>query len=117
MSNTILENILNVKDVLPKKQRILCNYLAINYERIGVMTVAELAKDAGVGTTTVLRLIQNLGFDSFPAFKRALVNANLLKNTSSYQSLKSGFSRSSKPENGVALRQVAEDGALSLIHI
>lgn len=111
MSNTILENILNVKDVLPKKQRILCNYLAINYERIGVMTVAELAKDAGVGTTTVIRLIQNLGFDSFPAFKRALVNANLLKNTSSYQSLKSGFSRSSKPENGVALRQVAEDGA------
>ena len=98
MSNTILENILNVKDVLPKKQRILFNYLAINYERIGVMTVAELAKDAGVGTTTVLRLIQNLGFDSFPAFKRALVNANLLKNTSSYHSLKSGFSRSSKPE-------------------
>ena len=91
MSNEILDTILNIKDVLPKKQRTLCNYLALNYEQIGVMTVAELAENAGVGTTTVMRLVQTLGFDSFSSFKRALVNASLLKNTTSYHSMKQGF--------------------------
>ena len=110
MSNTVLENILKIKDVLPKKQRALCNYLALNYKRIGVMTVAELAENAGVGTTTVMRLVQTLGFDSFADFKRALVNASLVKNTSSYHSMKQGFSRTAEPESGATLRQVAEDG-------
>lgn len=114
MSNAVLENIWQIKDVLPKKQRALCNYLALNYEQIGVMTVAELAKNAGVGNTTVMRLVQTLGFESFSSFKRALVNANLLKNTTSYQSMKQGFSNSPEDESGDSLRRVAEDGALVL---
>ena len=110
MSNAVLDQILKVKDVLPKKQRILCNYLALNYEQIGVMTVAELADNAGVGNTTVMRLVQTLGFDSFTTFKRALVNASLVKNTSSYHSLKQGFARSGQEEAGATLRQVISDG-------
>ena len=110
MSNAVLDNILQIKDVLPKKQRILCNYLALNYEQIGVMTVAELAQSAGVGNTTVMRLVQTLGFDSFSAFKRALVNANLLKNTSSYYSMKQGFSHVTEIQSGDTLRRVVEDG-------
>lgn len=110
MSNAVLDNILQIKDVLPKKQRILCNYLALNYEQIGVMTVAELAQNAGVGNTTVMRLVQTLGFDSFSAFKRALVNANLLKNTSSYHSMKQGFSNATEIQSGDTLRRVVEDG-------
>lgn len=54
MEKTLLDEIMTLKDVLPKKQRILCQYLALNYERVGVMTVAELARAAGVGTTTVM---------------------------------------------------------------
>ena len=60
MEKTLLDEIMTLKDVLPKKQRILCQYLALNYERVGVMTVAELARAAGVGTTTVMRLVQTL---------------------------------------------------------
>ena len=111
MSNAVLENILKIKDVLPKKQRILCNYLALNYEQVGVMTVAELAENAGVGNTTVMRLVQTLGFDSFSSFKRALVNANLLKNTTSYQFMKQGFSASDEAaESSDMLRRVVQDG-------
>ena len=51
MGNEVLEQIIKIKDAVPKKQRILCNYLALNYEKIGVMTVAELAENAGVGST------------------------------------------------------------------
>ncbi|MBQ5754936.1 MAG: MurR/RpiR family transcriptional regulator, partial [Oscillospiraceae bacterium] len=110
MSNAVLDQILKVKDVLPKKQRILCNYLALNYEQIGVMTVAELADNAGVGNTTVMRLVQTLGFDSFTTFKRALVNASLVKNTSSYHSLKQGFAQGAQEEPGATLHRVASDG-------
>ena len=98
MSNHLLDRILEIKETLPKKQRILCNYLALNHEQIGVMTVAELAKNAGVGTTTVMRLVQTMGFDSYTTFKRALVNASLVKNSSSYHSLKQGFAQSSARE-------------------
>ena len=36
----------------------------MNYEQVGVMTVAELAEAAGVGTTTVMRLVQTLDYPS-----------------------------------------------------
>lgn len=110
MKNAVLDRIIEIKDVLPKKQRILCNYLVLNYEQISLMTVAELAENAGVGTTTVMRLIQSLGFESFAAFKRALMEASLVQSTTSYGSLKQGFS--DKPgAPGSALHRVAEDGA------
>ena len=48
MGNEVLEQIIKIKDAVPKKQRILCNYLALNYEKIGVMTVAELAEKSGM---------------------------------------------------------------------
>ena len=55
MGNEVLEQIIKIKDAVPKKQRILCNYLALNYEKIGVMTVAELAEKRGVSMTAPLR--------------------------------------------------------------
>lgn len=35
MENNIIDKIIQIKDVLPKKQRMLCNYLAINYVDAG----------------------------------------------------------------------------------
>ena len=61
MGNEVLEQIIKIKDAVPKKQRILCNYLALNYEKIGVMTVAGWRKNAGVWEATVMRLVQLLG--------------------------------------------------------
>ena len=52
MQENIIDEIAKIKDVLPKKQQKLCHYLVMNYEQVGVMTVAELAEAAGVGTTT-----------------------------------------------------------------
>lgn len=110
MSNAVLDRIIEIKDVLPKKQRILCSYLALHYEEISLMTVAELAEKSGVGTTTVMRLVQTLGYESFPAFKRALVEASLLKNTTSYGSMKQGFSEGGGKGAGDTLHRVTEDG-------
>ncbi len=109
MKTTPLDEILKIKDVLPKKQRLLCNYLALNYEQIGVMTVAELAEKAGVGTTTVMRLVQTLGYQSFTAFKRELVQLALVRNTSSYRGLKQSFVSDKQTESSDTLRGVTAD--------
>ena len=101
MGNEVLEQIIKIKDAVPKKQRILCNYLALNYEKIGVMTVAELAENAGVGSTTVMRLVQLLGFDSYTTFKKALAQESLFENTTPYRSLRQEFSRTSRRRAGI----------------
>ena len=110
MEHTLLDDILRLKDILPKKQRILCQYLALNYEQISVMTVAELANKAGVGTTTVMRLIQTLGCDSFNTFKRELANLSLVQNATSYRGLKQSFVSSKKTESSDTFRSVMADG-------
>jgi DNA-binding MurR/RpiR family transcriptional regulator len=55
---------------LPKKQEQLCEYILKNHQDIGLLTVKELANNAGVGTTTVMRLIKDLGYDSFFDLKK-----------------------------------------------
>lgn len=110
MSETILDKIIKIKDAVPKKQRILCNYIVLNYEQMGIMTVAELAQNAGVGTTTVIRLMQSLGYESFGNFKRDIMNVALMRNTSSYRGLKQSFTGTAQNESSDTFRRVAADG-------
>lgn len=71
MTNTnILDHIVSKKDFLPKKQRLLCEFIVENYKSVGVLTVSDLADKAGVGTTTVMRVIKALGYESFNDFKK-----------------------------------------------
>ena len=70
------------------------------------MTSAELARAAGVGTTTVMRLVQTLGYDSFSAFKRTLADVVLLKNTSSYRGQKQSFVSTKETESSDTFRSV-----------
>jgi len=68
--NNILELILFKKDSLPKKQQTFCNYVIENYKDISLDSVSELAYKSGVGNTTVLRAVKNLGYKNFNAFKK-----------------------------------------------
>ena len=110
MPNNIIDEILQIKDVLPKKQQKLCNYLVMNYEQVGVMTVAELAQAAEVGTTTVMRLIQTLGRPSYSAFKKELLNSALMRTTTSYRRLKQSFKDSPQKEAEGTFNTVISDG-------
>lgn len=110
MAENILDEIIHIKDTLPKKQQKLCAYLALNDKQVGVMTVAELARAAGVGTTTVMRLIQTLGRPSFSAFKKELLDASLMRTTTSYLSLKETFHNGELEDEGGLFYRVANDG-------
>lgn len=105
----ILDAIAGIKDVLPKKQRQLCNYLLVNYSAIGMTTVAELAEKAGVGTTTVMRLIKALKYDTFNAFKKDLLSVIILRENSSYQSMKQVFGSSGSMNPTDSLSAVCEE--------
>ncbi|MFQ7586185.1 MAG: MurR/RpiR family transcriptional regulator, partial [[Clostridium] symbiosum] len=95
MENNILDTITQIKDVLPKKQRTLCNFIVLNYVEAGMMTVAELAERSGVGATTVMRLVKTLHYDSYSDFRRALLNVSLKNNASSYIGIKNSFQKAS----------------------
>lgn len=110
MKDGILEKLIQIRDSLPKKQRILCDYLLINYEKSGMMTVAELSQDAGVGSTTVMRFIEMLGYDSYSAFKRELINTALMKSNAPYQTLKQSLSEKTQTEGADTLQDIAADG-------
>lgn len=91
MEKNIVEEIIQIKDVLPKKQKALCNYLVLNYVDAGMMTVAELADHSGVGTTTVMRLVKTLHYENYGDFRRDLLSVSLKRNASSYIGVKKSF--------------------------
>lgn len=66
----ILDKIISLKENLPNKQKKLCDYVLQHHQDIELLTVKELAEKAEVGTTTVLRFVKLLGFDSFFDLKK-----------------------------------------------
>lgn len=57
---------------LPSAEKRVAHAFLANYPSIGLSTIAELATLAGTSAPTVLRFAARLGFDSYPAFQRAL---------------------------------------------
>ncbi len=110
----IIDEILAMRDVLPKKQKILCNYILLNHAKVGIMTVAELASNAGVGTTTVMRLLQVLKYDSFGAFKKDVLNNSIMQEGSSYRNKKQTFSKAVQGMRQSTLSNMTQDIARSI---
>ena len=99
----IINKIIQIKEKLPNKQRRLCNYIIENYQEIGLMTVKELAKRAKVGTTTVMRVLEVLDFDSFHDFKKELHKKTLELTT--WWHLKKSFSSPKRQDENHPQRQ------------
>jgi DNA-binding MurR/RpiR family transcriptional regulator len=68
----ILNAIISIKETLPKKQKKLCNYIIENYQSLGLLTVADLARSADVGTSTVMRVMKLLGYESYYDMRKDL---------------------------------------------
>ncbi|MFK4784937.1 MurR/RpiR family transcriptional regulator [Fusobacterium sp. MFO224] len=94
----IIEKIMEIKDVVPKKQKLLCDYIVLNYKDIGMMTASEVAETAGVATTTVMRFMKLLKFESYNDFKNAFLEYSLKNTMSSYGSIKENFKHIVKGE-------------------
>jgi len=73
----ILNNIVEIKDSLPKRQRQLCDYILKNHQSIGLTTVKELADNAEVGVSTVLRTINALGYENFNDLRKEVYDESI----------------------------------------
>lgn len=78
---TTINKIVDIKDSLPKKQRQLCDYILKNTQSIGLITVKELATNAQVGISTVMRTINSLGYENFNDLRKDIYDESLPSNS------------------------------------
>lgn len=98
-NENILDLILSKKDFLPKKQRQLCEFIVKNFSSMGIMTISDLAQKAGVGTTTVMRVMAALGYQSFNDFKKEFHSYSVVAGMSTWWHLQKSFSADDIVEN------------------
>ncbi|GGP14710.1 MurR/RpiR family transcriptional regulator [Oceanobacillus neutriphilus] len=96
-NQSLLEEMINLKDSLPKRQRYLCNFILKNYQSLGLVTVKELSQESGVGVSTVMRTIHSLGYSNFNDFRKDVYDESLTEKTNSKWKLKDSLS--DVPEN------------------
>lgn len=82
-NHSLLEEMINLKDSLPKRQRHLCDYILKNYQSLGLATIKELSSESGVGVSTVMRTIHSLGYSNFNDFRKDVYDESLTEKTSS----------------------------------
>lgn len=83
MENLIVK-IQEKKKSMPKRQRALCEYILANPVEAGMLTISDLANRANIGTATVVRTIQALGYDSVNQFKADLRSNTFAQASTSY---------------------------------
>lgn len=88
----ILDLIISKKDFLPNKQRQLCEFIVKNYTSMGILTISDLAEKANVGTTTVMRVMKALGYQSFNEFKKEFHQYTMNVGLSTWWHLQKSFS-------------------------
>lgn len=74
---TTINKIVDIKESLPKKQRQLCDYILKNYQSIGLLTIKELADNAKVGISTVVRTITALGYENFNDLRKDIYDESV----------------------------------------
>ncbi|SDI99903.1 MurR/RpiR family transcriptional regulator [Natribacillus halophilus] len=89
---SLLEDMINLKDRLPKRQRHLCDYVLKHYQSLGLITVKELSHESGVGVSTVMRTIHSLGYSNFNDFRKDVYDESLTEKTNSKWKLKDSLS-------------------------
>ena len=64
-----MTNILSKVADLPKRQKRFCEYLMEDYRDIPLLSVHELAERSGTSATTILRVLQTLGYKVYKDFQ------------------------------------------------
>lgn len=75
--SNLINKIISVKETLPKKQKYLCDYILKHYQALGLVTVKELSDMAGVGISTVMRVLSALEYDTFNEFRQDIYDVSV----------------------------------------
>lgn len=72
MAESVSERIAQKIGSFPASERRAAQALMANYPVVGLGTVAEFARAAGVSSPSVLRFVGRLGFSAYPEFQASL---------------------------------------------
>ncbi len=72
MANDVSQRIRNVYSSLSKGQKKIANVILNDYDKAAYLTASKLAKLADVSESTVVRFADELGFDGYSEFQRAV---------------------------------------------
>lgn len=84
--DNLLKHISESKDHLPKRQRVFCDYILRNPLKASMLSITDLANEAGIGSATVVRSINSLGYQSVNRFKSELRQCAFSESVSTYNS-------------------------------
>lgn len=100
---SLLKKIVRIKESLPNQQRNLCNYILENYHTIELVSISDLAKKANVGTTTVMRVMKTLGYQSYNEMKKDLYELSIHSINTTWWHMEKSFKADTTNNNEVAL--------------
>ncbi|MGN1002273.1 MAG: MurR/RpiR family transcriptional regulator [Oscillospiraceae bacterium] len=72
MERDILARLSKDNGAFSKGQRCIAKYILENYDKAAFMTAGKLARTVGVSESTVVRFATELGYDGYPAMRKAL---------------------------------------------
>lgn len=72
MDKDVLAAISDIAPTFSKGQRRIAAFITKNYDKAAFMTAGKLGAAAGVSESTVVRFAADLGYDGYPAMRRAL---------------------------------------------
>jgi len=109
VNNDLIQQLESASTMLPRQQRILCDYIRGNLLEASMLTIPQMAENAGIATATVVRTVQSLGYPSFKSFKAELKRTALFNSGDSYTAFVKAHS------NHTGQHDVAESNLLSVI--
>lgn len=72
MNGDVLSVITSASKSFSKGQRKISAYILENYDKAAFMTASKLGETVGVSESTVVRFAADLGYDGYPAMRKAL---------------------------------------------
>ena len=104
-----LEEVLNQREQMSRRQRALCDYLIRNTNEADGLTVKQLAQKSGVGEATIFRFLKEYGYTSYGEFRRELHRYAVEFVQSSYWQMKASLQeRDPSPQVSPLYRGVTE---------
>lgn len=72
METDIILKIQQNMDSFSKRQKLIAEYILVNFDKAAYMTAAKLGEEIGASESTVVRFSAELGFDGYPSFQKSL---------------------------------------------
>ena len=76
----IIKQLAKPKFKVSKSDKILMEYIKQNIDKVSHTAISQLAKECGIGESTITRFVKKMGFATLPDFKVALAQELMFVN-------------------------------------